>query len=482
MPQTINILFLAAEAEPFVKVGGLGDVAGTLPRALRALSNNDLKLDVRLVLPYHTVIRPDTVRPVGIYSIPRAGTEVQVDAYEGLLDGMPVYFINGEPIRASGSVYSSNNKLDGEKYTFFSLAALELPRQINWQPDIIHANDWHTALAAYGNLVKRWDEKTRKVCSVVEIHNLPFLGPDVSENLQAYGLPLANTDLPVWARVMPMPLGLWASDAIVAVSPTYAQEILGEQFGCGLQEFLQSRKDSLRGILNGLDISSFDPQTDPTLAANFNADSLSVRALNKTALQERVGLPVLPDAPLLGMVTRMDVQKGVDIALKGLKLLGKQNWQLVLLGAGDSKLETMAKNLQAEMPDRVRVETRYDAKLARQIYGGADIFLMPSRYEPCGTSQMISMRYGCLPLVSAVGGLLDTVTDGVTGFTFEGTKVKQFNDSVRRALSLYPDRAKWGEMQKAGMALDFSWPSSAKKYMELYQKLVESPSIKFTLS
>ena len=231
MPQTINILFLAAEAEPFVKVGGLGDVAGTLPRALRALSNDDLKVDVRLVLPYHTVIHADTIRPMGIYSIPRGDSEIQVEAFEGTLAGMPVYFLNGDPIRASGSVYSSNNKLDGEKYTFFSLAALELPRQLNWNPDIIHANDWHTALAAYGNLVKRWGEKTRKVSSIVSIHNLPFLGPDVSANLEAYGLPLANTDLPDWARVMPMPLGLWASDAIVAVSPTYADEILHEEFG-----------------------------------------------------------------------------------------------------------------------------------------------------------------------------------------------------------------------------------------------------------
>ncbi len=482
MPQIINILFLAAEAEPFVKVGGLGDVAGTLPRALRAISNENIKLDVRLVLPFHTVIRPDTLRPLGIYSIPRGSSDVQVEAYEGILDGMPVYFLNGEPIRASGSVYSSNNKLDGEKYTFFSLAALELPRQINWTPDIIHANDWHTALAAYGNLVRRWDEKTRRVSSIVTIHNLPFMGPDVSENLEAYGLPLAKTDLPNWARVMPMPLGLWASDAIVAVSPTYANEILHEEFGCGLQDFLRNRADSLRGLLNGLDTSSFDPQTDSTLAANFNADSLSLRPRNKAALQERLGLPVDPDIPVLGMVTRMDVQKGVDIALKGLRMLGKQNWQLVLLGAGDPRLEAMAKKLQEEMPERIRVETRYDARLARQIYGGADVFLMPSRYEPCGISQMISMRYGCLPLVHAVGGLHDTVADGETGFAFIEAKVKPFNDAVRRALSLYPNRERWAEMQKAGMALDFSWPHSARQYLELYKKLVETSNVRVIVS
>ncbi|MEO5887689.1 MAG: glycogen/starch synthase [Anaerolineales bacterium] len=479
MSPTINILFLAAEAEPFVKVGGLGDVAGTLPRALRALTaevTGGIKLDVRLVLPLHSVIRQDALRPVGIYSIPRGESEVQVEAFEGVLDGMPVYFIDGEPIRASGAVYSSNNRLDGEKYTFFSLAALELPRQINWTPDIIHANDWHTAIASYGNLARRWADKKNQTASVVTIHNLPFLGPDIKETLAAYGLPLANTDLPTWARVMPMPLGLWASDAIVAVSPSYAEEILQPEFGCGLQDFLKNRTNSLHGILNGLDISSFDPQTDSALTANFNADSLAVRPRNKAALQERVGLPINADVPLLGMVSRMDQAKGIDIALKGLKMLRKQNWQLVVLGAGDAKLEAMARKLPEELPERVRVETRYDAKLARQIYGGTDILLMPSRYEPCGISQMIAMRYGCVPLVRAVGGLRDTVIDGETGFVFVDAKVKSFNDAVKRALTLYPYRSRWLNLQKAGMARDFSWPISARKYFELYRKLVEQSS------
>ena len=472
MSQTINVLFLAAEAEPFVKVGGLGDVAGTLPRALRALSNDDIKLDVRLVLPHHSVIRSDGFRPVGMYSIPRGTAEVQVEVYEGNLDGMPVYFISGDPIRASGTVYSSNNTLDAEKYAFFSCAALELPRQLNWEPNIIHVNDWHTALAAYANLVKRWNEKTRRVFSLVTIHNLPFLGPNVRENLEEYGLPLANTDLPEWARVMPMPLGLWASDAMVAVSPTYADEILHEEFGSGLQNFFRSRVDSLHGILNGLDMTSFDPQTDPTLAANFSAETLDLRSRNKAALQERVGLPIDPNIPLLGMVSRMDQAKGIDIALKGLKIMAKQDWQLVLLGAGDLKLEEAAKKLQEALPDRVRVETRYDAKLARQIYGGSDIFLMPSRYEPCGISQMIAMRYGSVPLVRAVGGLHDTVTDSETGFVFIDKTVKSFNDTLRRALQCYPDRSRWLNLQKVGMAQDFSWSNSAQKYLDLYKKLI----------
>ncbi len=474
MSQTINVLFLAAEAEPFVKVGGLGDVAGTLPRALRALSTDELKIDVRLVLPMHSVIHEEALKPAGIYSISRGKSDVAVEAFEGVLDGMPVYFINGDPVRASGSVYSSNNKLDAEKYVFFSLAALELPRQINWIPDIIHCNDWHAALAAYGNLVKRWEDKKNRVASIITIHNLPFLGPDVKELLEDYGVPLANTDLPDWARVMPMPLGLWASDAIIAVSPTYASEIMHEEFGCGLQDFFRNRSDTVHGILNGLDTVSFNPQSDSIIDKKFSADDLPARKHNKIALQEKLGLPVLPDVPLLGMVTRMDEAKGIDIALKGLKMLGGKSWQLVLLGAGNPKLEEQAKKLQETLSDRVRVETRYDAQLARQIYAGSDIFLMPSRYEPCGLSQMIAMRYGSVPLVRAVGGLHDTVTDSETGFVFVDKKVKSFNDTLRRALDLYPYHSRWANLQKAGMAQDFSWAHSAQKYLDLYKKLIES--------
>lgn len=472
MPKTINVLFLAAEAEPFVKVGGLGDVAGSLPRALRALSNDEVTLDARLVLPSHPVVKAD-MRPVGMFAMRRGDAEIQVELFETVLNGMPVYFINGDPIRANGSVYSADAKLDAEKYAFFSLAALELPRQINWQPDVIHANDWHTALSLYGSLAKRWEEGTRHVASVVTVHNLPFMGPDASSILESYGIKLAQTDLPDWSRVMPMPLGLWASDAIVAVSPTYADELLQPEYGCGLNEFLQSRRETLHGIINGLDVASFNPAEDHALGVNFDSASLDKRSANKKLLLERLGLQHEPGTPLLAMVSRMDVQKGVDLALTALKSMKSLKWQAVILGTGDPKLEEAALTLQALYPERIKVQTRYDAGLARQIYAGADMLLMPSRYEPCGLSQMIAMRYGCVPIVRAAGGLNDTVEHGKTGFVFQKIHHMSLMAAIKSAFKVYAQPEKWHAMQQAGMSQDFSWENSAKKYLELYQSIIK---------
>ena len=473
MSQTINVLFLAAEAEPFIKVGGLGDVAGSLPRALRALSTDDLKLDVRLVLPHHPAVKADSLKPLGMFSLQHNGAEFQVEAAETSFNGMPVYLIGGEPIRASGSVYSLDAKLDAEKYAFFSFAALELTRHINWQPDVIHGNDWHTALSMYGSLTKRWEEGARHVASVITLHNLPFMGPDASAIIESYGLKLAQTDLPDWARVMPLPLGLWASDAIVAVSPTYGREILTPEYGCGLDEFLLSRGESVSGILNGLDTASFNPVDDVALGVNFDMDSLEKRKLNKGLLQERLGLPHQLEVPLLATVSRMDMQKGIDMVFAALKMMKKSKWQAVILGTGDPKLEAAAMKLQEAYPDRVKVETRYDAGLARQIYAGSDIFLMPSRYEPCGLSQMIAMRYGCVPVVRAAGGLNDTVKHGVTGFVFEKAHHMSLAAAIKSALKVFGEREKWRAIQRAGMAQDFSWENSAKKYLELYQSLIK---------
>ena len=473
MPKTINVLFLAAEADPFVKVGGLGDVAGSLPRALRALSNEDIKLDVRLVLPYHPVVKADNLKPLSMFSIPRGDSEVEVEAFEGSLNGMPVYFINGEPIRANGSVYSVDPKLDAEKYTFFSLAALELPRQINWSPDVVHANDWHTALSVYGSLTKRWEAGARHAAGVVTLHNLPFMGPDVSAILESYGIKIAQTDLPEWARLMPLPLGLWASDAIVAVSPTYANEVLTPEYGCGLDEFLQLRRKTISGVLNGIDVVSFNPVDDSALGVNFDVNSLEKRAANKTLLQERLGFQQDPDAPLLAMVSRMDTQKGVDLAFTALKSMKKINFQAVILGTGDPKFEEAAQSLHNLFPEKIKIELRYDASLARQIYAGSDMLLMPSRYEPCGLSQMIAMRYGCVPVVRATGGLNDTVKHGETGFVFDKAHHMSLMGAVKAGIKVYTDRERWRKIQRAGMAQDFSWENSARKYLELYRSLVK---------
>ncbi len=474
MPQTLNVLFLAAEADPFVKVGGLGDVAGALPRALRSLSTEVLgesRLDLRIVLPYHNAVRAEGLRPLAVYPLPRGGAEVQVEVFEGEVGGIPVYFISGEPIRSSGSVYSLKAEQDAEKYIFFSLAAVELPRQLGWSVNLLHANDWHTAAALYSNLTKRWQEGARRVASLLTLHNLPFMGSDVAEILAAYGLPMAQTDLPEWARVRPLPLGLWAADAIVPVSPTYAEEILGPEFGCGLQEFLAARRENIHGILNGIDTASYNPTDDPAIALPFSVLTLEDRPRNKEAVQKRLGLPLDPGVPLFGMVSRMDKQKGMDLAIKTLRSL-KENFQVVILGAGDPELEQTALAFQSEHMENVRVETRFDAELARQIYAGTDMFLMPSRYEPCGLSQMIAMRYGCVPIVSGVGGLRDTVTRE-TGFVFNKLVVQSFSAAIRAALRAFSDHERWRQYQRAGMTMDFSWMNSAREYLALYQSLVQ---------
>ena len=477
MPENVNVLFLAAEAEPFVKVGGLGDVAGSLPRFLRGLPpevTNGSGMDVRLVLPLHSVIKSEVsnLRPLSIFPLFCKTGDLQVQVFETSLEGLPVYFIDGQPIASSGSVYSSDSALDAEKYAFFSLAALELTRQLDWKPNIVHANDWHTALACYALLLKRWEGEFPGVSSVLTLHNLPYMGPDVSAILESYGLIQVQTGLPEWANAKPLPLGLWAADAIVAVSPTYARGGLKTENGCGFPDYFYRRHESLNGILNGLDVDSFNPALDPALASNFGVPTLEKRVLNKSALQVRLGLPNEPDTPLLAVISRMDPQKGIDLLPRALRKLKDLDWQAVILGTGDPKLEGALRRLQTDFPERVRAEFKYDAGLARQIYAGADMFLMPSRYEPCGLSQMIAMRYGCVPIVSAVGGLKDTIFQDETGFMFEKPTAARLATAIKKALAVYPDHARWEAIQKAGMSQDFSWTVSARQYFQLYQRVM----------
>ena len=478
MPDTLRILFLAAEAEPFVKVGGLGDVGGSLPRALMELPprvTGGLRLDVRLVLPLHNAIRNDAaiLRPVAEFAVHRHGSSLQARVFERSLDGAVVYFIGGEPVNATQSVYSANLAQDREKYAFFSLAALELTRCLGWQPHILHANDWHTALAVYAVHSRRADPFFAPVRTVLALHNLPYMGGDAMDILSAYGLmPVNDVVLPKWARTQPLPLGLWAADAIVPVSPAYANEIMTPEFGCGLEGFLRGRAATITGILNGLDTVRWDPETDDALAVNFSADRLEARAANKTALQSELILPIEPEMPVLAMVSRFDMQKGVDLAIEALRLVADLPWQAAFLGTGGILLEDAARQLDAAFPGRVRAAIRYDARLACQIYAGADILLMPSRYEPCGLSQMIAMRYGCVPVVRAVGGLKDTVKDGHTGFLFVAPTSEALAAALRRTLATFADGEKWQQLQRNAMLQDFSWQRFARQYVALYQTLV----------
>jgi starch synthase len=481
----MKILFIASEADPLVKVGGLGDVSGSLPRALLSLPTKltkGEKLDIRLVIPYHATVRQKTsdAKLSACFTIPHDDGPVPGQALSIELDGLKVYLISGSPIPFRGPVYSTNALEDADKYIYFSLSALELARQLNWKPDILHANDWHTAAAVYELAQQRAiDPFFANTRSVLTIHNLPFMGSGAEKSMKAFGLaPAVDSALPEWARHFPLPLGLEAADQLVAVSPTYANEILTPDFGCGLQDFLKTRQDSISGIINGLDTALWDPSNDPALPVTYSAKDLSARWANKQALLAEFSLVADINLPLIAMVGRMDQQKGFDLAVKALHLLPDTPWQAVLLGTGDPIMEEDCRKLEKEFPNRVRAAIRFDTQLSRRIYGGADMLLMPSRYEPCGLAQMIAMRYGCVPIARATGGLKDTIldlpkTDQSTGFLFDEASPEALAVAIQRGLDCFQDRQEWQNIQLQGMKQDFSWRHSALAYAKIYFNLTE---------
>ncbi len=480
--QPLNVLFLAAEAQPFISAGGLGEVASSLPQALRRLPKTPP--DVRLVIPLYGRIdrQKYSWQPLTTFDVPRQDKQLTVQAYETRLGNLPVYAIAGAPIPDSPNapLYESDAALDGEKFTFFSLAALELAKQLKWRPDVVHANDWHTAPAIYALSLRRsTDAFYRHTVTLLGLHNLPYLGVGAGPAMNAYGLPPAGEDspLPTWARNMPLPLGLMSADHIVAVSPGYAQEILTPEFGAGLHEFINTRAADISGILNGLDTDLWNPATDEHLPRRYTIETLNLRAHNKLALQEIFDLPRDHHLPLLTMITRLDHQKGVDLAIEALRSIQHLEWQAILLGTGQPALEDAVRQLADDLPHKVRALITYDKALSRRLLGGADILLMPSRYEPCGLTQMIAMRYGCVPVARATGGLRDTIRDYLqwpdsTGFLFHSTEPIALAGAIRRALAIYHQPHNWRGLQQRGMKTDFSWRRSAQEYLQLYQRLV----------
>ena len=496
--KTLNILFLAAEADPFVKIGGLGDVAGSLPPALRSITilqevngrEVEYELDVRLVLPYHGAVHQQDypVQSVMKFRVLCKGKSIVSEGLTIHQEGLPVYFIKDRLIPIDSPVYSGDDQADGEKYVYFSMAALQFARAMKWKPDIIHANDWHTALAVYAIKQRKWNNNFfLNTSTVIGVHNLPYYGPHISSFLSDFSLPAANgSGLPNWAQDIPLPLGLLSADQIVTVSPSYANEMQTPEFGAGLDKFLRSRTNDVSGILNGIDVDMWDPTKDPHLVKQYSSESLDERVINKIKLQREFGLDSSEQTPIIGMVTRLDHQKGVDLVPEALRQISKmpgfvnRMWQFVLLGTGDPKLEMEMRLLESEFRDQVKVALLYNAELSHRIFSGVDMLLIPSRYEPCGLTQMIAMRYGCIPIGRATGGLNDTIQDyyksnDSTGFLFSEAKPKSLAKTIAAALQVFEDKRSWRALQNRAMNRDFSWTRSALLYMQLYLDLHYGP-------
>jgi len=391
----MRVLFLAAEAAPWVKVGGLADVAGALPGALRELGH-----DVRLAIPGYGAIDWERWRPepVASFLVPHRGGAQNADVY---LADRDVYLICGPPIPMHRGVYGSSIGEDGPKFLFFSLAALWTCGTLGWKPDIVHANDWHTSAAVYWLAASgRRDPFYSAIGTLLTIHNLPHMGRGAGPYLGDYGLPTSPSieALPVDLRDSLLGLGVVSADFLSTVSPTYAREIRTPEGGHGLDGVLRAREDRLAGVLNGIDTKFWNPATDRALAQRYDAGSLERRAANKAALQHEAGLARGNRIPLAAVVSRLDSQKGLDIAVPAVWRWLGAGGQFVLLGTGNPDLEREFAEMERERPGQASVRLRFDADYAHRIYAGADLVLIPSRYEPCGLTQMIAMRYGAVPV------------------------------------------------------------------------------------
>ena len=478
----LKVLFAASEADPLVKVGGLGDVAGSLPYALKELSTkNYAKIDIRVVIPFHSVLKEKYPSPekIASFTVQHVDGPIPAEAYQLQINDLIYYLIDGAPINNAKGVYGTDLQLDGEKYIFFSLALLEMARKINWIPDILHANDWHAAAAVYAmHTSRQFTSSFFHTKSVLTIHNLPFMGAEAEQALMHYKLTKCETSaLPEWGCTQPLPLGIFTANHIVTVSPTYALEIMTPEFGCGIEDFIKLKRSHVSGILNGLDTESWDPVSDQSIPAQYTWKSLNLRQTNKQALLEEFDLVPDLDIPLIIIVSRLFHQKGIDLALASLRITADRPWQAIILGTGEPELENACQKMEKDHPDRVRAAIRFDLALSRRMYAGADLILMPSRYEPCGLSQMIAMRYGCIPVARATGGLKDTIIDHPeqlelnTGFLFENAQSRELTIALQRALDVYKENTLWHTMQVNGMNQDFSWARSALQYTGIYHQL-----------
>ena len=472
----MKVCFIAAEAAPFVKVGGLGDVIGSLPKALR-----ELGVDARVILPlYSSIDRERFGLKYKAYQFVDLGwRHSYCGIFETEVDGVPCYFVDNEQYFNRDSIYGQAD--DGERFAFFSKAALEILPALDFKPDVVNVNDWHTALSViYLDVLKsREAEFYKDMKSVLSIHNIEFQGrfnPYEMGNL--FGLENKYFDALIYNGDVNLLKGaIQLADRVNTVSETYAREILDPYFSYGLDKILTVEQGKLRVILNGIDVDKFNPKTDPMIPVNYDLKTFEDKVQNKLAFQKEMDLEVNADIPLIGMVTRLTHQKGIDLILQASEEILKTGAQLVILGTGDAHYESALRSLEHYRHDRVRSILLFSNEMSAKIYAASDLFLMPSKTEPCGLSQLISMRYGTVPVVHRVGGLRDTVIPftGVegNGFTFESFQAGDMMDAIYRAVTcFYQSPDEWKQIIKNNLQKDVSWEQSAKKYLDLYHEVV----------
>lgn len=475
----MKLMFVAAEGAPFAKTGGLGDVIGALPKSLVKKGH-----EVAVILPFYDMIDAKFGHEVEdvLHFYTNVGWRHQyVGIKKTIRDGVTFYFIDNQQYFFRGKVYGDWD--DGERFAFFQLAALEAMEKIAFIPDVLHVHDYHTAMIPY--LLKEkyhWIEAYRGIKTVFTIHNIEFQGQyheGILGDLFGVGQERYEDGTLRWNNCLNwMKSAVLYADRVTTVSPSYAYEIQTPEFGKGLDHVMRMESGKLSGIVNGIDTDLLDPETDLLIPHHFSVDDLSGKAKNKSALQERVGLPVRSDVPLIGIVSRLTDQKGFDLVVNELHHLLQQDIQIVLLGTGYSAYEDSFSWFGHAYPEKLSANITFDLQLAQQIYAACDLFLMPSAFEPCGLSQMMAMRYGTLPIVSEVGGLRDTVIPynaldkSGTGFSFGDFSGYWMTQTIERALDIYRNHPEdFKQLQHNAMTKDFSWDTASQQYVDLYKQL-----------
>ena len=473
----MKVLYAASEALPFAASGGLADVAGSLPQALRKRL-----IGCRVVMPLYDTIKQelrDTMKFVTNISVPVAWRRQYCGIFEAKYGGVTYYLLDNEYYFKRGSLYGHYD--DAERFAFFSRAILEIIPHIDFKPDIIHCNDWQTALTPlYYSTIYATQPGYENIKTVFTIHNIQYQGVYGKELIDnVVGLDYSQKNLIEYDDTVNFSkAAIECANAVSTVSPSYAKEILDPWYSHGLDTILKERSFKLRGILNGIDVENYNPETDKDIFKNYSAEKMTGKATNKRELQKFFGLPEKKDTPVMGMVSRLVSHKGLDLCKAVLdELLATTDIQLVVLGSGDAEYEDFFRGLAARFPEQVGLCLGFIPDLARKIYAGSDLFLMPSKSEPCGLSQMVALRYGSIPIVRETGGLRDSVKDSGdgegNGFTFANYNAHEMLHAIRRACEGYSDKKGWKILVKRAMESDNSWGKSANEYIKMYKEILK---------